>query len=129
MTSNEDGVPCLKIKIHYLEMASVRYVKIFFYENGITTKWTETPGEYFIDKGIGGIIDSFKTNKLFSALIEKVSTEAVFGRIKRLFTAKTDGTAGNDVSDVVFGKESSGLSDNGDEIIEEDYSEQFCDDE
>jgi len=117
VTSDEDGVPCLKVKIHYLEMASVRYIKVFFYENGITTRWNETPGENFLDKGFEWMFDGMRTNKLFATLLDKIKPEAVSGRVKRFFSARTDGSVGVVTEHIVSGRESVNegeLPENGD---------------
>lgn len=95
LTENEDGVPCLKIRISFTETASVRYIKFFFYEREIRTYWNETPGALFLDKGLVSVLAGFRKNKLFGGVAGKVDVEYFSEQFRKLFESEADGVMEN----------------------------------
>ncbi|MEG1711298.1 MAG: serine hydrolase, partial [Clostridia bacterium] len=90
-TKNEDYVPVLKLKICFIEMANVRFIKIFLYNESINTQWSETPGVEFITNGIQLFFSIIKTNKLYNAVASKIDTDYFKKRMKILFEPDVEG--------------------------------------
>ncbi len=91
LTEDEDGVPCLKVRISFTETASVRYIKFFFYEEDIRTYWNETPGALFLDKGFLSILNGVRKNRLFGGVAGKVDVDYFSEQFKKLFESEAYG--------------------------------------
>lgn len=80
-TTDEDDTLTLKIRVSFLEMPNSRFLKIFFYDDYIRVKWSESPGLPYLT----GALDAFKEKSaLVEMLVIKADEEVVRYRIQRM---------------------------------------------
>ncbi|MHB1454724.1 MAG: serine hydrolase domain-containing protein [Saccharofermentanales bacterium] len=71
-TTDEDDRLVLKVRISFLEIANARLIKIFFADDSIAIRWSESPGKPFITGAIAAIRNEIK----LYPILEKVITRA-----------------------------------------------------
>lgn len=91
LTVDEEDVPVLKLSIAFLELSNFRYVRTYFYSDGIRVKTEEFPGHKFI-------IQTFKTvvNEATDFSVVKKAKKAVHShffkeRVKHLLHPSVNG--------------------------------------
>lgn len=82
LTHDEDDTPVLKICVSFIELASTRFIKLFFEGDRIVSKWAETPGMLFILSGLDLYAEK---SKILEALVEKNDEELLRFRLSRMF--------------------------------------------
>lgn len=81
---NEDAVPVLKIRISFLEEASARTIKIFFFGDRTVAKFSENPGRGFIDVTLGALKTGAKGNPIAELIMSHADPEPVIGKLNAL---------------------------------------------
>ena len=67
---DENDIPVLKLEITFIEECVKRKAHIFFHEdNGIETRWNETPGKKMILAGLSSITEELSGNFLYNSLL------------------------------------------------------------
>ena len=75
---DENDIPVLKLEITFIEECVKRKAHIFFHEdNGIETRWNETPGKKMILAGLSSITEELSGNFLYNSLLgdHNITTE------------------------------------------------------
>ncbi|MDD4832580.1 MAG: serine hydrolase [Clostridia bacterium] len=79
---NEDDQDVLKIKINFLEMASVREIKITYSGNRVHLKFIETPGKDFLLKMLVLTPENIKKNILIKQLAKTIDLDYLIYKVK-----------------------------------------------
>jgi len=67
---DENDIPVLKLEVTFIEECVKRKAHIFFHEdNGIETRWNETPGKKMILAGLSSITEELSGNFLYNSLL------------------------------------------------------------
>ena len=75
---DENDIPVLKLEVTFIEECVKRKAHIFFHEdNGIETRWNETPGKKMILAGLSSITEELSGNFLYNSLLgdHNITTE------------------------------------------------------
>ncbi len=87
MTENEDGVPCLKLSVHFLETSSVRHIKFFFHRTKTVIRFSEDPtGLDMLETYAPIIEDMVSKSKMAVNVLSRFDFGIVEYNIERLFS-------------------------------------------
>ncbi len=75
LSTNEDDVPVLKIRVSFLEISNTRIIKIFFHDDFIVTQWLELPGRQCVVNAINVLKDGVRLFPFLESIITKVDNE------------------------------------------------------
>ncbi len=89
---NEDGVEVLKLRINFLEMASVREIKIILNGNRVKARFIETPGTDFLIKMLVLMPEKIRTNILFKSILKRVNLDYFYFRLTSALEPELVGT-------------------------------------
>ncbi|HPG92432.1 MAG TPA: serine hydrolase [Clostridia bacterium] len=79
---NDDDEDVLKIKIHFLEMASMREIKLTYFGNRVHLKFVETPGKDFLLKMLVLTPENIKKNILIKQLAKTIDLDYLLYKTK-----------------------------------------------
>ena len=99
--TNEDDEEVLKLKIYFLEFASVRTIKIFPQGDKVAVKFSEEPGRKFLMKLTVLAPDSLKQNRLFLSLADKVDVNYLSYKIKQILEQEFEGSTEKTVTKIL----------------------------
>ena len=77
LTSNEDEIPVLKIRISFLEISSARILKLFFHSDRVVLKYAENPGKRYLEEAWDNLRAEAKAGTLTDSLISKADSDFV----------------------------------------------------
>ena len=87
MTKNEDDVPVFKLSLYFLEMTSVRHVKIFFHHTKIIVRFSEEPDAEELSAGFRPLLEEFLAkNKALKAIASKADGGLLAYNMEKLFS-------------------------------------------
>lgn len=93
MTKNEDDVPVFKLSVYFLEMTSVRHIKLFFRRSQITVCFSEEPDGMELASGFRPMFEeTLSQNKAFKFLASKADTGLLEYNLKKLFSPEYPAT-------------------------------------
>ena len=87
-TTNEDDITVLKVRISFLEIANTRFLKIFFYQDKIITKWSESPGKEYITEALAALMSEVKSHPVVDTLVSKADNDFVLYKISKTLEPK-----------------------------------------
>jgi hypothetical protein len=79
-TTDENNTLVLVVRVSFLEIANSRHLKIYFHDDTIVTRWTETPGKAYIFDALDLIGNGAKTYRFIKSLLFR--TDPDFTRFK-----------------------------------------------
>ena len=86
---NEDGLPVLKLRIAYLELANERRIKLFVQpDGGLLTEWFETPGRDMMNEGIATVVSGSGKSRLKDLLLPGGDNDYLQYRVTRTLEPK-----------------------------------------
>lgn len=87
MTKNEDDIPVFKLSLYFLEMTSVRHIKIFFHHTKITVRFTEEPDGEALADGFRPLFEELLAkNKMVKLLASKADGGLLAYNMEKLFS-------------------------------------------
>ena len=85
VSKNEDGLPLLKIKLAFTEVASTRIIKIYFKNSSILVSMSESPGMELIRIFADVLEDALKEKKLLADVVSLFDSDAIFLKLEKRF--------------------------------------------
>lgn len=100
---NEDDVDVFKLRVNFLEMASIREIKLTVSDNRVKAKFVETPGKDFLLRMLVLMPDNIRKNRLFKSIVKKVNLDYFFYRLDSAFEPELLGTlTPQDENDIIY---------------------------
>lgn len=82
-TTDEDDTPVLKLRFSFVEMSNARVMKIFFYGEHVSVRFSERPGKYAPLGALRLMLKENPGNKIVEALVSRVDDDYLVYKIER----------------------------------------------
>lgn len=90
LTTDEDDVPVLKLRVDFLETANARLMKLFFRGDKLDVIWSESPGKKYLIDSYSSLLENAETNALVKGVLALSDENQVEQRISAVFEPKTE---------------------------------------
>lgn len=78
---DENGTPVLKVRVSFLETANSRIIKLFFHDDRLVTRWSESPGKTYLTDALQSLKEQLP---LVKAAFGVMDEELLLFRIDRV---------------------------------------------
>ncbi len=91
LTLDEEDVPVLKLSVAFLELSNLRYIKTYFYPDGIRIKAEELPGHKFVIQTMKTITDEATDSAIVKSAKKAVGSRIFKERVKYFLSPSVNG--------------------------------------
>lgn len=86
LTQNEDDIPVMKLSVSFLQLSNARYIKIWFYDDGITMQLEEMPGAAFAQSALNMIVSDSVNHALVESTRQTVNSRLFKARLENFLS-------------------------------------------
>ena len=91
LTLDEEDVPVLKLTVAFLELSNLRYIRTYFYSDGIRIKAQEFPGHKFAMQALKTVVDEATDSAVVKSAKKAVNSRLFKERVKYFLFPSVNG--------------------------------------